>query len=169
MKRFALILMLAALCQMAGAQSSAAALRKKLEGKRATFEYTMTIMEKVPVKHTGTVLLDGNFYRITDNGLEYRCDGKTRWTIDESAKEVYIEESPGTKAFLAAPTEYLDKIKDLVVGESTASGVYSDPAQGVKVTFVLTGIKTSAPTGSKSEFTTDCSKLGKEWVVTDLR
>ena len=55
------------------------------------------------------------------------------------------------------------------MGESTASGVYSDPAQGVKVTFVLTGIKTSAPTGSKSEFTTDCSKLGKEWVVTDLR
>jgi outer membrane lipoprotein-sorting protein len=169
MKRFALILMFAVLCQMAGAQSSAVALRKKLEGKRATFEYSMTIMEKVPVKHTGTVLLDGNFYLITDNGLEYRCDGKTRWTIDESAKEVYIEDSPGAKAFLAAPTEYLDKIKDLIVGESSASGVYSDPEQGVKVNFVLTSIKTSAPTGSSSGFTLDTSKLGKEWVVTDLR
>lgn len=169
MKKFALILMLAAVCQMAGAQSSAAALRKKFDGRRATFEYTMTIMEKVPVKHMGTVLLDGNFYRITDNGLEYRCDGKTRWTIDESSKEVYIEESPGTKAFLAAPAEYVDKIKDLIVGETTASGVYSDPVQGVKVTFVLTSIKTSAPTGNPAEFTLDTSSLGKQWVVTDLR
>ena len=161
--------MLAAVCQMAGAQSTAAALRKKLEGKRATFEYTLTVMEKVPVKHTGTVLLDGDFYLITDNGLEYRCDGKTRWTIDESAKEVYIEESPGTKAFLAAPTEYLDRIKNLMVGESSASGVYSDTEQGVKINFVLTSIKTSAPTGDSAGFTLDTSSLGKEWVVTDLR
>ena len=139
MKRTVLILVLAVLCQAAFCQSSADAFRKKLQGKRATFEYSLTITSgSVPVKHSGTVLLDGNCYKISDNGLEYRCDGKNLWTIDPAAKEVYIEESAGTKSYLADPTGQLDKVKDLIVGESSASGVYSDPAQGVKMTFVLT-------------------------------
>lgn len=170
MKRTVLILVLAVLCQAAFCQSSADAFRKKLQGKRATFEYSLTITSgNVPVKHSGTVLLDGNCYKISDNGLEYRCDGKNLWTIDPAAKEVYIEESAGTKSYLADPTGQLDKVKDLIVGESSASGVYSDPAQGVKMTFVLTDIKTSAPTGERGPFRLDTASLGKEWVVTDLR
>ena len=39
---------------------------------------------------TGTVQMKGAKYRVTLNGQEIFCDGKTIWTLDRSANEVQV-------------------------------------------------------------------------------
>ena len=111
MKRFALILLLATASIVAAAQgSSAQALLKKIEGKRLSFEFSLTTADKVPVKHIGTALIEGKSYIISDNGAEIWCNGKVRWTVDNSAKEVYIEAPGEEEDMLISPEKLLGSV-----------------------------------------------------------
>ncbi|MBO6169752.1 MAG: hypothetical protein J6O51_07240 [Bacteroidales bacterium] len=169
MKRFLLILALCAATLTAAAQSGAQALLKRIEGKRVSFDYSLTTAEKVPVKHSGSAVIEGNCYRIDDNGMEIWCNGKTRWTVDNVAREVYIE-APGSEAeLLISPEKLLGNVKNLVAGGTSASGQYTGEGPGKDATFVLTSIKTSEPKGDRAEFTFSTSSLKAPWVITDLR
>ena len=168
MKRIVIILLLAALGPAIMAQSGTESLKQLLEGNRVSFSYALTATDKVQVKTNGTALIDGECYRISGNGLDIYCDGSTKWTIDNQAKEVYLEPSEGTREFLADPSALLEHVHNLTVGEKVVSGVFRDPA-GMEVTFRFTSIKSSAQSGSTSGFTFDTSSLSSDWVVTDLR
>ena len=170
MKRLALILLLAATCSGAWAQgSSASALLKKIEGKRLSFDFSLTTADKVPVKHNGSAIIEGKCYIIRDNGMEVWCNGEVRWTVDNSAKEVYIEAPGEEEDMLISPEKLLGSVTKLIVGESSASGKYTGEGPANGATFVLTSLKTSTPAGNSTEFTFNTSSLGSSWVITDLR
>lgn len=170
MKRFALIVLLAVASIAAAAQgSSAQALLKKIEGKRLSFEFSLTTADKVPVKHIGKALIEGKSYIISDNGAEIWCNGKVRWTVDNSAKEVYIEAPGEEEDMLISPEKLLGSVTKLIVGEASASGKYTGEGPAKNATFVLTSIKTSEPLGNGSEFTFNTGALDSSWVITDLR
>lgn len=56
-----------------------------------TFSYTYSESSDVPVQSSGTVKVQGDAFIVNGNGLEIRCDTKTRWTADEKGKELVIE------------------------------------------------------------------------------
>lgn len=72
-----------------------------------TFSYTYGEKSDVQVQAIGTVQVQGNAFIVKGNGLEIRCDTKTRWTADEKGKELVIENcgdgssSPDNPALLA--------------------------------------------------------------------
>ena len=170
MKRQTLtILLLAAVLVPAAAQTDASALLRKLQGKRVSFDFSLNTADKVSVKHSGNAVVEGACYHIVDNGLELWCDGTSRWTVDSSAKEVYIEPKGQEEEMLVSPSRLLSNVKDLVTGSTTASGKYTGEGPGKGATFVLTSIKTSSPKGDPSEFAFDVSALDKSWIITDLR
>lgn len=167
MKKALLVMILALAVLPLAAQSRADQLRQRLESGRVSFDYSLTVEGNVPVKQSGSVVIDGDCYFIKGNGTEVRCDGTTLWTVDTEAREVYIENSAGVREFLADPAAYLDKVSGLKVGETTASGVYSDDGNCVK--FNLSSIRSSESGGDGAVFSFDVSALGEDWVVTDLR
>ena len=167
MKKALLVITLALTALTLAAQDRVELLRQKLQSGRVSFDYSITVEGKVPVKQNGSVVIDGDRYFIKGNGAEVRCDGTTLWTVDTEAKEVYVEDSNGTREFLADPAAYLDKISGLKVGETTASGVYTDSGNSVK--FNLSSIRSSESGSDGAMFTFDTSALGADWVVTDLR
>ena len=164
-----MILFLAAGLVQLAAQDRASLLKQQLESNKVTFDYTCTTLDKVPVTQTGKVVVDGNCYVIRGSGLEIWCDGKTRWTVDNEASEVYIENSGGTRDFLANPAGYLDNVKDLQVSGTSASGTFTAPGQDTAISFKFTSIKTSTLSGSSEGYSFDTTALGSEWIITDLR
>ena len=169
MKRLSMKIILAAACISAAAQNSAAALLKRVEGKRLSFDFTLTTADKVPVKHNGSVLIDGSCYHVEDNGMDIWCDGRTKWTVDNAAKEVYVEDPGGEADILASPSTLLGNVSNLIAGETSVSGKYTGDGPGKGSTFVLTSIKTSEPKGNADEFSFNTLSLKSPWVITDLR
>ena len=81
-----------ALAQTATAASNpAAAFAKSLQGRLASFDYSYSMSGSLPMNGSGSVKLQGNAFTMEGNGLDIRCDGKTRWTVDVAAEECYIE------------------------------------------------------------------------------
>ena len=81
-----------ALAQTASAASNpAAAFAKSLQGRLASFDYSYSMSGSLPMNGSGSVKLQGNAFTMEGNGLDIRCDGKTRWTVDVVAEECYIE------------------------------------------------------------------------------
>ena len=81
-----------ALAQTASAASNpAAAFAKSLQGRLASFDYSYSMSGSLPMNGSGSVKLQGNAFTMEGNGLDIRCDGKTRWTVDVAAEECYIE------------------------------------------------------------------------------
>lgn len=59
-------------------------------------DYSYTVqMSGVRLNGNGTLLLQGEAWHMTGNGVEMWCDGETVWTVDKASKEVVIE-SAGT-------------------------------------------------------------------------
>ena len=81
-----------ALAQTASAASNPAAeFAKSLQGRLASFDYSYSMSGSLPMNGSGSVKLQGNAFTMEGNGLDIRCDGKTRWTVDVVAEECYIE------------------------------------------------------------------------------
>ena len=81
-----------ALAQTVSAASTpAAAFAKSLQGRLASFDYSYSMSGSLPMNGSGSVRLQGDAFTMEGNGLDIRCDGKTRWTVDVVAEECYIE------------------------------------------------------------------------------
>lgn len=170
MKRLIMALALCALCLSATAQDAQTRLRQMLESGRISFKYHLSApAAKLKWVKEGDAVIDGACYRIYGNELDIRCDGTTKWTVDEASLEVYIESSEGTVEFLANPAAYLDMMRDLKVDGSTVTGIFHEASQDADIYFRLDNIKTSPFSGSTDGFTVDTASLDKGWVVTDLR
>ena len=124
-------------------QDGIADIQAHLFTDRISLEYSCTLAGEVPVKLSGTLLLQGDSYSVRGNGIEIYCNGGTRWTVDREAKEVYIEPADG----LAEVTVYYESISELKIGKVEYSPLSDD----------------------LGAFIFDTSALGPDWVITDLR
>lgn len=115
----------------------------KLDSSRVSLRYDCTLQQPAGLRLNGTLILQGNCYRASGNGMEIYCDGKTRWTVDPEEKEVYIETSGGTK--------------EILNGENTLKSLS------------INDIKYIPLSNDLRDFRFDTSGLGSDWVVTDLR
>ena len=168
-KRIIFLLLVVSLCCQSFAQRGVENMLATLNNKRVSLDYSFSTTGKTALAGSGTITINGNFYKSSGNGLDIFCDGSTRWTVDTFAKEVYVEKASGTTDFLSNPETFLDNVTTLSVDSKIISGTWKDPANDAEARFSLSKIKESELTEDASEFTFDVSSLGPEWVVTDLR
>ena len=132
------------LCLAANGQEKVAReILGRLETNRVSFTYSCTMNEDLPVRLDGTIIAQGECYLAKGNGLEIYSDGTTRWTVDQKAKEVYLEKAGGIEEIL----DNRDAVKDLKISD----------------------LKYLPLQDETRTFTFDTSKLDASWVVTDLR
>ena len=147
MKRIVIALMALIATSVAFGQNTIADLAGKLDSHKITLNYSCTVKFDVPMKSTGTVTVQQNSYKLSTAGVDIYCDGESRWTVDPSAKEVYIENATGVKEFLSDPQRYLDCLSDVEL-----SNVVIAPLESGNSTFCFNE-----------------KALDSSWVVTDLR
>jgi len=96
---------------------------KSYQSINATFEFTIQ-NDGAGLKETskGTLILQKDKYKLSFNGIEIFCDGKTQWTYIKEAQEVTISE-PGTDDESINPatifTIYEKGYKNTYLGEFT--------------------------------------------------
>ena len=149
MKRTALILLLCifppmlCMAQSLPEKQLAQIAQRLSDGQRVSLSYSCTVEGPAPMQLSGRLLLQGNRYRAEGNGVEIRCDGSTRWTVDREEKEVYIESSGGIREVL----QYKESLG----------------------TLALSDLQYLPGSDDLSPFVFDISALDSSWVITDLR
>lgn len=124
--------------------SRAEQILSRLDSCMVSLSYTCTVDSgSVPIEIEGKLTAQQDCYRAEGNGLVIICDGPTRWTVDPQAKEVYIEDAGGIREVLL----YSDRLVRLEISDVDYMPLSADT----------------------SMFSLDCSSLGDEWVITDLR
>ena len=169
MKRSLIITLLIAACMPLAAQEVTNGLKVMVENNRVSFNYTVSSRGQASLRMDGKAVVDGACYSLSGNGLEIYCDGTTKWTVDNEAKEVYIESSEGTRDFLMNPSAWMDKVTGLKSSGTTVSGTFEDKQAGQAFDFKFTSLASAPLSGSTEGFVFDASSLGSDWVVTDLR
>lgn len=168
MKRLLAIFLVLGTCLTAGAQDIDGLL-EAVRSKRISFNYSYTIEGKVPVIYKGNVLMQQGCYYATGGGLRIWCDSLSRWTSDETNRELYIETAGESTDFFANAEYYLEGVYDLQFGKDSFKGKYADPQTGVQADFVISDILFFPPVEDITPFVFDESSLDSSWVVTDLR
>ena len=144
-------------------------LKGKLENNRVLFDFRYTVNAEVPVEGSGTAILQDDCFFAVSGSTKIFCDGKSRWTLDESCHEAYVENCGSAKDFLEQPEQYLANVYDFQTSADSFKGIYADPVTGVEATFVISGILCLPKSSDKSLFLVSEETLGEGWVVTDLR
>lgn len=164
MKRLAAITATVLLCTFAWAQKSLDDVIALLQsGDVVSCSYSYTLKGNVPIKGSGTAVICGTSYHISENGLDTWCDGNTVWTVDSESKEVVVSE--GGNSILANPGAYRSIVQNLRYdGRSLSCTIES---QSSEMDFKASGI-TVTPSSEES-FAFDTAGLPKSWIITDLR
>lgn len=97
----------------------------------------------IPLKFSGTLLVQQDKYKASGNGIEVYCDGSTRWVVDRESMEVYVQ-----------PAESIAQL----FGYGSSLSELS-----------ISSLKQSPLSDDISPFVFDTSGLSGDWVVTDLR
>jgi len=168
MKRLLSTLMLLAICAAGFAQDKIAGIGRMIDEGKVDFSYKYDVDGKIPIGAKGTATVQGECYMSRGNGLSIYCDGKTRWTVDEEAKEVYIEEAVQGEVLETIRT-YASHAKNLQVSSTDISGSFVSDDGASTIHFRISGITPSEKTEDLSIFKFNTSGLGSDWVVTDLR
>ena len=178
MKRFKVLLsaVLFLMGFVAFAQESIPLLDKAL-GHRVSFDYSYRLSLKGADMYevtSGKMVVEDNCFNLTGLGLSMLSDGKTRWTVDNEAKEVLIEEVDEDDV-ITNPALIISSYKgfgnNLKVNSSSSDSIDLTLRLDEKSSarFVLKHIVFSDPSGEKKDFTLDVKSLGSDYVVTDLR
>lgn len=79
---------------------------------------------KTKVIGEGTVSMQGPSFFMTGNGLEVWCDGSSRWTVDNDAKEVVIESVDESQSpdYIANPALLVGSFADAFKEGATDDG-----------------------------------------------
>lgn len=182
------------------AQSPLQSLRQMFSSGAVAIEadYEMNLHE-APIVGASDVIVQGNMYYMKGNGLDVYCNGKSMWTIDDSAMEVVIESCDADdKDYLANPLLILVDLDSLfeiksqkVVDDCTSYTLVAVADCGVtKATLLLTSkgtirsakfqledgstlaVKVSSMKKTEEKpasFFSPQRKFGSDWIVTDLR
>lgn len=149
----------------------------KALGHRVTFDYSYQLSLKGEDMHevtSGKMIVEDNCFNLTGLGLSIVSDGESRWTVDNEAKEVLIEEVDEDDV-ITNPVLIISSYKgfgdNLKVNSSSSDSIdltlRLDDKSSAR--FILKKVVFSDPTGEKKDFTVDVKSLGSEYVVTDLR
>lgn len=85
---------------------------KTYKAPQATFTYTVENAQgKALSTKKGTVIMKGNKYKVTMDGLEIYSDGKTTWNYDKSANEVTVNNVEGSASSMT-PQKLLTNFYD---------------------------------------------------------
>ena len=85
------MLLLACALQSVSAGDMVSDFAAKVAKSCVSFDYAFKYTAEAPVTGSGGVVLQQNCYKMIGGGMEIWSDGKTRWTVDHSAREAYIE------------------------------------------------------------------------------
>ena len=113
---WAVLATLASFAQEAGPLDAFAA---NLSAGEIGFKYDFEVKGDLPLKGAGKAVLSGDAYHVAGNGMEIWCDGVTRWIVDRTAQEAYIE------AVEAEAADYLSNPAALLRALSSAFEVNS--------------------------------------------
>lgn len=102
-----------------------------ISGKRVSFDYSYTLSVSSGSRMTGSghVVFQGDSFLQEGNGLETFCDGRSKWTVDRSAKEAVAESVDSSSPdYLSYPTfiiRDMDKVfrPDYVSGNGTGTAM----------------------------------------------
>ena len=108
----------------------------RAENSLVSFDYTMRLKGSIPLTGNGSVVFKGDAYRVVGNGLELVCDGSTRCTADNAAKELYIESADqGAGMLVSSPALLLrDLGRAFVRGEEHRASFEGSAALAVSLT-----------------------------------
>ena len=143
---------------------------------RTAFHYTYYLSrngEDFSRVTEGDVTVEDNAYILEGLGLTVTSDGKTRLSIDPQAHEAVLESInsedlfTNPALFIQAWRRYQDRIKLNSSGRDSIDITLTLDDDAL-ARFVVTGIVFS-PKQGLSDFNTDASSLGSEYIVTDLR
>ncbi len=126
-------------------QNTAEEVLSRIQDNRISLDYSCTVKADVSLSSKGNLTVQQNCYRLISQDIEIYCDGSTRWYVDRSSREVYVEKSEGTPEYLNP--DYVSAIESLKL----KNVVYLPLDDDISI------------------FTFDCSSLGKDWIITDLR
>ena len=175
MRNYWLTLLLLLPCLSAGAQENIPLL-DKAANHRVVFHYTYLLSQNGAEFRSvtdGQVCVEDNAYTLEGLGLKVISSGETRWSLDESARELVIEKVEKENLFtnpaffIASYKSYRDKIQVNYAGKDNLD-VTLTLDEDTKARFILKDIVYSEPQG-KSDFSLDGKSLGPDYVVTDLR
>ena len=169
MKKFtAYLIAVIAFSVSASAQGRISHVLDLLRGKDAvscSYQYRMN--GNMPMEGDGVAVICGHKYYAKGNGIENYCDGKSVWTVDRSAKEVYIESAGGDIA--SNIEKFLGGIRDFKYDGSSLSCRIVKKEQGLDLEFKAQGIKTVPASEDGTVYSFDVSALDSSWVISDLR
>lgn len=96
-----------------------------ISGKRVSFDYSYTLSAASGSKMTGSghVVFQGDSFMQEGNGLETYCDGRSRWTLDRSAREAVVEPVDSSSPdYLSYPTFILRDIDKVFAPDQENGG-----------------------------------------------
>lgn len=125
----------------------------------AQFDFTYSTEGEYPVTGKGTAVLQDSCYHAEVSGFDIWCDGETRWIIDTESKEVIVE--------VAEPLLDLIQNLDLKHQGNDVVGATFNLDDGTPVKLDIKNFKQTDPVNQLFKY--DTSRLGDEYVITDLR
>lgn len=168
MKRLFTLLISSFIVLAANAQVRLEGFRTMLADSRVSASYSYDVDGTVPVGGKGTVIVQGNCWTSKGNGMRIYCDGTSIWTVDEEAKEVYIEQAMDDSV-QSVVGRFIDKATEIRSSKGVITGSFTDETSGGKVRFRIADVKSTPTSSDLSAFRLRTETLGKDWVVTDLR
>lgn len=126
MKRILLFILSISICLSSAGQNIVSDFAKSLKGHCTTFDYSYSMSGSVPMSGSGSVKLQDSAFIMTGNGLDIKCDGKTRWTADTVAEECYIEDVSGEALdFEANPALLVGSVDKAFTLKKTSSATFN--------------------------------------------
>lgn len=137
-------------------------LRAAISDSCVTFKCTYSMyVSQTRVEGNADVMIQGNAYMMSTDGLQVYCDGSKVWTVDTSVKEVYVEQAVGVSAFLD-PTSS-DFVFDADGNPVSASFALQD---GLKMDIRILSM-TKSKIKPEEDFRPQVN-FGSDWIVTEL-
>jgi len=95
------------------AQSALKSFSDKVSASRVSFSYDYATKGKVSLKGSGSAIVQNDGFVLKADGLKVWCDGKGRWIMDPTAKEVVVEsvEDSG-RDYMTDPALLLTGVED---------------------------------------------------------
>lgn len=152
---------------MAAQHFSPESLISSIDSGSVSLNYSFKQIDGV-LSGEGTALIQSLSYDISTGSMRIVSDGKTRWTIDQEAKEVYVESSEDSSDLLSDMRQILKHLSDLKTGQGRLEGSFNIPDSDESFRFVFTEIKI-LPLEAEGRFYVDINELDSSYLVTDLR
>lgn len=149
-------------------QISPEKLLQQCKSSYVSMSYNYSIEGEMPVCGSGIVSIQGNCFTSEGDGIRLFCDGANRWTVDDIAREIYIEAVAEGEEAESVISGYLRKMSDYKVEKDRISGSLKDAGQSIHIE--ISNIKILPSLKDLDTFRFDTSSINaNEWIINDLR